>query len=108
MNEAKQLYKMYVNGRTAESIIATAHEIQAHFTDASCQEPIDGVGEKLWKLLGGREETYERLILMVILMLNEIGYGEYCPAISKRVGSLSVEKCEWTKEIVKSCETEYV
>ena len=101
MNTAHKLYETYTNSTHSKVIFDTAHEIKKYFKNVRKKEPGDEIGEELLYLLGGKKETFEWVLFLIIIYLNGEEYGVFFTALSKQLDMMNVKQCKRTNLILK-------
>ena len=101
MNAAHKLYEMFTKSTDPKVIIETAYEIKKHFANVSEKEPADEIGEEFIFLIGGKKESFEWLLLLIILYINVDGYEKYLEALAKKKNQISIKQSEWARIILK-------
>ena len=101
MNNAQTLFDTFSTGIDPKIIIASAHAIKKHFSNVCDQSPQDEIAEEFLYLIDAKNESFEWMLLLIILQINSVGYGEYFTAISNREQSLQGKECKWANSVLK-------
>ena len=95
MDTAHSLFEKIVGSNNSEIIVKSAHEIKKHFSNVSRKEPADEIGEELLYLLGGKKETFEWLLLLTILYVNDEKCSGYLSELNSKKSKISIKQSEW-------------
>jgi hypothetical protein len=95
MNTANKLYETFTKSTDPKEIFDTAHEIKQHFIKVTDKDPADEIGEELLYLLGGKKETFEWLLLLTILFVNDEKCSGYLSELNNKKNKISIKQSEW-------------
>ena len=101
MNSAHKLYETFTKSTDPKVIVNTANEIKQHFAIVSDKEPRDEIGEDFLYIIGGKKETFEWFVLLIILYTNEEKCEEYFTALNNKKNQININQCEWTNLILR-------
>lgn len=105
MNTANKLYETFTKSTDIKVILNTANEINQHFKKVSDKEPCDEIGEEFVYIIGAKNETFEWILLLLILFVKDDKGGEYLKTIRGKINELSDKQCEWANIILNEIRT---